>query len=189
MSGISKVYSTLEKVYRAINKICDTISATMIAFCILVTVANVLARVFFKSPFKGAIEMIQYTMFTAVCFALAPCNDNKGHIKVDLMLEVLPPKVVNVLEIIVGIISMIGFTLFGRYMFSVAKARAAMGQILATLGIKVSIFYWILGIALIVLAVSVFFGVIDSFISLFSRKQEETVPAEAEQAITKGEEK
>lgn len=180
MNAIKKGYRAIESVYKAINRICDTLSAIMIVFCILVTVINVIGRLIFKSPMKGAIELIQYTMFTAVCFALAPCNDNKGHIRVDLILEILPKKAVCALEVLVGVISCVGFSICGRYMFEVAAQRAAMGQVLATLKIPVFIFYYIMGVSLIVLALSVLFGIIDSAAGIF--KKTEDKPAAEETA-------
>lgn len=68
----------------------------------LLTCADVFMRYLFNAPIEGALDLTQMLMVVIVFFALAYCGWTGGHVVVDLLRELLPPKLLIPLAIFVN---------------------------------------------------------------------------------------
>lgn len=69
-------------------------------------VADVGARVLFRSPFDGTTEIVSgYYMVAVIFFPLAYVTHHEGHITVELFTRGLPPRRLAGLEVAIGAIS------------------------------------------------------------------------------------
>lgn len=59
---------------------------------LVLTVADVFLRYFFNAPIPGSVELTKYFMVGAGFLGLAWCALKGGHIKVDLLINRLPPR-------------------------------------------------------------------------------------------------
>lgn len=73
----------------------------------LLTCADVFLRYVFNAPIEGSFDVTQMLMVVIVFFALAYCGWTGGHVVVDLLREVLPPRLLVALSVLVNAIGFV----------------------------------------------------------------------------------
>ena len=73
----------------------------------LLTCTDVFLRYTFNAPIEGSFDVTQMLMVVVVFFALAYCGWTGGHVVVDLLRDVLPPRLLVPLSVLVN---GVGFT-------------------------------------------------------------------------------
>ena len=86
---IESVDKILEKIFRPIGQV----GILAIVAMMLVVVFDVVGRYFFNRPIIGATEIVQILNILLSFFALIWCTLEKEHIKVDILENIIPPKV------------------------------------------------------------------------------------------------
>ena len=102
----------------------------------LLTCADVVMRLFDR-PIPGTYEIIGFLGALAVAFALAQTSIEKGHIAVDLLVNLLPPRVQILLDIFAALT---GTAIFGAITWQSALYALDLrqsGEVSATLGMPV----------------------------------------------------
>jgi len=74
------------------------VATGVLGLMMLLTVADVFMRTFFNSPIMGTTEVTEFMMVIVVFPALAWCAVQRKHIKVDLLVSHLPPRVQTVID-------------------------------------------------------------------------------------------
>lgn len=90
---------------RIFNKIMGSIGGILIGLMMLLILAEVLSRLFFGSSIEGTLEIVGIFLALAVFFGFAPCEENNGHVRVDLIVQFLPQRVTFYLDIFVFLIA------------------------------------------------------------------------------------
>jgi TRAP-type C4-dicarboxylate transport system permease small subunit len=105
---------TVEKFRKLIFRIVD-FSAYISNFCIavnmLIVVASVIGRVLFHSAILGVTDIAGYAFGMSVVFAFCVTEKDNSHVRMDLLLNVLPRRGQIVDHVIVGILNLIMITL------------------------------------------------------------------------------
>ena len=78
----------VNQVSRAAGIIAIVFLLTMMVF----TVVDVLLRALFNAPISGSIELVEFCMVVAGFLGLAWCAVKRGHIKVEFVVNRLPPR-------------------------------------------------------------------------------------------------
>lgn len=157
-----KIRAFCEKLF----KICNDISSVLVLLSVCFIIVNVFMRLFFRRPFLGAIETVQYFTLCMVSLGLAYCNSSDGHTRVDIVLENVPKKVELLLNIITQIISVVGMCFVVTNLVRMARIKAANFEVSGTLRIPISLLYYVIVAGIVMLTLSILFKLIDSFCSL-----------------------
>jgi len=94
MRSLMKYFDCLELFFYFISKLA-------VFLMMLTTTADAICRYLFNSPIVGAYEFVEsYLMVVVVFLSLSYVMKVNGHIKVDMLVEHLPDRLVRVLNII-----------------------------------------------------------------------------------------
>jgi len=129
----------MQRVDRLINttsRHVNTVAGAAVMAMMFLTCADVVMRLADR-PIPGAYEIIGFLGALAVAFALAQTSLEKGHIAVDLLVNLLPPRVQILLDIFGA---MMGTAVFGAITWQSALYAVDLrqsGEVSATLGMPV----------------------------------------------------
>jgi len=87
------------------SSLIDWVGCFVLAIMMFFTAADVIGRYFLNRPIVGSFEIQAFLMAIVIGFSLAICGVNKGHINVDVVLNVLPKRVRAVMDGISSFIS------------------------------------------------------------------------------------
>jgi TRAP-type C4-dicarboxylate transport system permease small subunit len=105
-----KAADFIYKIMTPLSKVLVYFGAAFLAIMMFLTTSDVAMRYFFNRPISGAFDLTEYMMAIVFAFGLPYCIVQKGHIKVDIMMEHLSEKVQT---IIMAITTPLGLGLFG----------------------------------------------------------------------------
>lgn len=101
----SNKIASFEKSVVFLSKWSDRISQMGVMAMMLVTIANILGRMFWR-PLYGTFDYVSFFSVTIVAFALAYCAVQKGHISVDLVMARLPRRAQGIIGCFTNILSL-----------------------------------------------------------------------------------
>ncbi len=79
-------------------KVANSIAAVFLFMLMLLTCSDVLLRYLFNSPILGSFELTEFMMAILVGLSLAYCALQKGHVRVDLVVSVLPKRAQAIMD-------------------------------------------------------------------------------------------
>jgi TRAP-type C4-dicarboxylate transport system permease small subunit len=88
-----KLVSAIEAAAFQISRAMALISAVALSVMMLLTVIDVSGRYLFNIPLNGAWEMIGLSLVCAGTWALAKCQQEKGHVNVTVLLHRFSPRI------------------------------------------------------------------------------------------------
>ncbi|MFW2367263.1 MAG: TRAP transporter small permease [Desulforhopalus sp.] len=113
----------LATIANKLSQVLIAIGAAMLAMMMFLTAVDVGLRYALNRPLAGAFELVGYMMAIFVPFSIAYCAQQKGHVAVDLIMGLFPPKVRLISEICTTFITLIFVTVIawqnGLYFFEV----------------------------------------------------------------------
>jgi tripartite ATP-independent transporter DctM subunit len=77
----------LEQIQSGVEKVFGGLSAAVITFIMLLTTVDVILRYVFNSPLPGAYTLCEMLMVAAVYPAVAYVQQQKGHVRVDIIID------------------------------------------------------------------------------------------------------
>jgi TRAP-type C4-dicarboxylate transport system permease small subunit len=92
---------------RYINLIMGFLGGFIIGSMMLLVVAEVLSRLFFDTSIEGSTEIVGMFLALAVFMGFAPCEANRSHVKVQLLVRLLSDRVVFTLNMIVYFLALL----------------------------------------------------------------------------------
>ena len=101
----------LEKAAHAAARWLNWVSAAAILAIMVIVCINVVGRSMFGMPFKGTVDMVSLLGALAIAGAIANTQTQKGHIRISLFVEKLPPGAQAVISALIYCISMVFFGL------------------------------------------------------------------------------
>lgn len=119
-----------------LSKVMAIISSIVLAFMMLLTVADVIGRYFFNFPINGAWELIGLLLVCAGTWGLAYCQVEKAHISVTVLLDLFPPGIQAVIRSFAYLTGLTGFGLIcWRAILLTQKYTSGEGYVTDTLQI------------------------------------------------------
>lgn len=88
-----------------LNKAMGSLGGLIIGVMMLLTVAEVLSRFFLGSSIEGTIETVGIFLALAVFFGFSPCEEGDSHIRVQLVVRLLPRTFALALELVVYVLA------------------------------------------------------------------------------------
>jgi len=103
------VLEKLEKAQASVENALSTVSAALIVFMMAVTTLDVFLRKAFNSPLPGIFSLCQMVMIGVVYFAIAYVQREKGHVRVDVVVDKLTGSPRTVMEIATLLVALAAF--------------------------------------------------------------------------------
>ncbi len=155
------------------SKLKTVIDRIFIAGCVVLfvmmmaTVADVVGR-YLRHPILGVDELVGLLMVCLASTALAYCHIHKGHIRLQLLTERLPPKAQIALDIVAYFFCLFGSVLitWRTLVRSQAYMVATRGQETQIMGIPFFPFLLVLGLGFLLLAIVSLVDLINSIIKV-----------------------
>lgn len=117
----------LTRAFDRITVVCGAIAGGLVLIITLIIAADVLLRNFVRDTIPGDIELSEYAMLFITAFS-APWILNRGqHIRIDVILKVLPARMAWVCEMLCDVIGILLSVLLAVYGVRVAIASFYSG--------------------------------------------------------------
>lgn len=112
-----------------INRIMADLSGVTLGFIMIFILVDIIGRTISKTVF-GAAELAVFTMIITVFLGLSYCEEKNGHVRVELLLSISPPKYKKLLDFIsyLFVFGMWGIVAYsvGRYALVTYKSSEAI---------------------------------------------------------------
>ncbi|UCD29287.1 MAG: TRAP transporter small permease [Planctomycetota bacterium] len=124
------------------------VAAAVLAFMMLLTVADVIGRYFFSRPIKGTWELVGLLLVCAGTWGLAYCQIEKAHISITIMYDLFSRRVRAGMSAFACLIGLGGFSFISWQTFVLAKKYFLLPKMdeTDTLGLPFSPFILLLSI-------------------------------------------
>ncbi len=154
------------KFTHTISSFFDRIAGIAVVLMMLVVVYNVIVRIINGALPQGSSlpsiigeqDFVGVLMTLAVSFALAACALKGSHIAVSILYDKMKPRTRFILDLIVGSVSIIFFSIFTYRIFADAAVKQAAGEVTLTAALPTFPFIIATGIGLIVLCLAIFYN-------------------------------
>ncbi len=117
------ILKRLDRGIRYVENVLLAICGVIFMVMIFLGTADVFGRYVFDSPVMGTQELMQVMMGAIVMLGWAYTQKEDGHIKVELVTNMFPPRVRNVLSLIMSLIALILFATIGYKSWGIALAN------------------------------------------------------------------
>jgi len=154
--------SHLEKIVNLATRWLNWMAAAALIVVMLIVCANVIGRSFWETPVKGTVDIVSLLGAIVVGWAIAYTQVFKGHIRIDLLVERLPPRIQHIVD---SVIDLIGFALFALISWETiifAKANFEVGELSEVLKLPITPFASVVAIGCIALTLVLFIDLIKS---------------------------
>ena len=136
-----------------------------------ITVIDVGGRYLFNKPLHGSYEMIGMLLVFAGPLGMALCQQEKNHISVSLVLDLLPERIRKIFTIIglflsLGIFSIISWKMFDLSIRFFSKGR---GGVSADLGLNLGYIAVVFAIGALMFSLILLLHLVQSFFKLIQR--------------------
>ena len=105
----NKTADAIYKVMTPISRVLVFTGGAFLAVMMFLTTSDVAMRYFFDMPISGAFDLTEYMMAIVFAFGLPYCAVERGHIRVDILMERLSEKAQT---IVTAVTTPIGLGLF-----------------------------------------------------------------------------
>jgi TRAP-type C4-dicarboxylate transport system permease small subunit len=154
------------KVLNSLSRWMGYVSSAIIVVLMLLVTSDVCGRYFFNNPIIGASELARFMMIIIVFPALAWAALAGKHIKVDILVERLPPRVQAIVS---SIMLLAALGIYGIITWRSALYSMEVDNITSMLRLPQSIFYWIMTVGFAVFCLSIIALVIKSIAGVVKR--------------------
>lgn len=152
------------KVITTVSDIFDRIAGIAVVLMMIVVVYNVIVRAINNLLPKGLNilpsiigeqDFVGLLMSIAVSFALAACALKGGHIAITIIYDKMPPIARFIIDLIIGILSFLFFSIFSYRIFFDASTKYKIGEVSMTAAIYTWPFIIATGIGLVLLFITI----------------------------------
>ncbi len=123
------------RVIGKISRIMDKIAASAVVLTMLVIISNIMLRSFFNSPLTGTVDYVMILSAITITMALGLCALQNGHVAVDLIIERIPAKFREKIDLLTNVVSLLFWGITAFYMLDYAQKMSSTGTLFPTSGI------------------------------------------------------
>lgn len=148
----------MEKYEKTVSKIwavMTQISNFFLFVLMMLVVINVVMRRVFNAPIFGVTELVCYGSLAAAAFGLAQTEWMDGNVRMTLVLERTSVKFGCVLNLVVNIVGLIGFSYVSWYLVQQVITDFTSGQLSSELRFPMYIVTCVLAIGFILLTIAI----------------------------------
>lgn len=135
----------------ALNKILNVLAGGSLTVMVLLTTYQVITRYVFSSPSTWSEELVGYLFAWSTLFGATIVSGERGHMNIPILVDHLKPsgkKALNIFAELIAFAFSATILVFG----GIQVSNLAMGQKTSSLGVAVGVFYWVMPICGVVMA-------------------------------------
>jgi TRAP-type C4-dicarboxylate transport system permease small subunit len=156
--------SAIQGFVRSIRITVQTVQI-MSAICLLASIvlnfANVIGRYFFERAIIWAEETMLYLMIACVFFGAAAITLRGAHIRMDLAVQLMPPRMRIVLDVVAQITFIVTASVLIWLAYPVIAQLVAFGQVSEALRLPIAIPHSVIPIGLFIMILAVISRLIE----------------------------
>lgn len=118
----------IHKGVRGLLAVTRALSAIFLISSVAINFANIVARYVFNSSFTWAIEIILFLMVGAVFTGCCAVAWENRHIRMDVLLRILPPKLAALLGLVADLVLIAAAVLVAVFAYPVIRDLAAFDE-------------------------------------------------------------
>ena len=170
----------MEKLRKALNGVLNVLAGGSMAVMVILTTYQVIVRYIFNSPSTWSEELVGYLFGWSTLFGATIVSGERGHMNIPILIDRFNPplrKAFHIFGEVIAFVFSATILVFGGWQVS----NLAMGQQTSSLGVAVGVFYWIMplcGVVIALYSILNIIGIANGTISL-------EVADEASEAIAK----
>ena len=148
----------MEKYEKTMNQIWGVtthISNLFLFALMMLVVINVIARRLFNAPIFGVTELVCYGSLASAAFGLAQTEWMDGNVRMTLVLERTSVKFGCILNLIINIVGLMGFSYVSYFLVMQAFTKFANGQLSSEIRFPMYIVTGILAVGFILLTLAI----------------------------------
>lgn len=135
----------------ALNKILNVLAGGSLTVMVLLTTYQVITRYVFSSPSTWSEELVGYLFAWSTLFGATIVSGERCHMNIPILVDRLKPagkKALNIFAELIAFAFSATILVFG----GIQVSNLAMGQQTSSLGVAVGVFYWVMPICGVVMA-------------------------------------
>lgn len=157
----------MKSVRKVISKICKSlsyISCAAVFFVMMLMVVDIILSLTTTTRVLGNYELTELGMTLVIFFGLAYTQVEKGHVRVDMFIGLMPKRFSKFLDSVITLITAAVCALMTYGAFTQAGTYASSGTGSAVLHIPFSPFGYVMAIGFLLLTIVILLDAIDMFI-------------------------
>jgi TRAP-type C4-dicarboxylate transport system permease small subunit len=154
--------SRLEKIVILVTRWLNWIAAVTLIVVMGIVCANVVGRSFWGAPVKGTVDIVSLLGAIIVGWAIAYTQVLKGHIRIDLLVQRLPPRIQYIIDSVIDLAGLALFALISWQTVIFAKANFEVGELSEVLKLPITPFASVVAVGCIALTFVLFIDLIKS---------------------------
>ena len=178
----------MEKFRTALNKALELLAGLSMAVMVILTTYQVIARYIFNSPSTWSEELVGYLFGWSTLFGATIVSGERGHMNIPILIDRFNPplrKAFHIFGEVIAFVFSATILVFGGWQVS----NLAMGQQTSSLGVAVGVFYWVMplcGVVIALYSILNIIGIANGSISLDASDEatEALAKVEAEKAMS-----
>jgi TRAP-type C4-dicarboxylate transport system permease small subunit len=151
----------MTKIIDSLNRWLGYLSSVVLGLMMLLTVCDVCGRYFFNHPITGATEISRLMMVIIVFPALGWAALGKMHVRVDLVVTRLSPRVQGIIGTITLLIALSTYAIIT---WRSLLESAVVNRQTSLLQLPYTPFYWIMSVGFAMFCLAIVVLVIENFI-------------------------
>ena len=149
------------KIIYIITRYLGYIAALVLAAMMILTVVDIVGRFFFNHPIGGVTELTSLMLVVIVGLSLGWCALERGHVKVDLVMDRLPQKAQYVIDNFLLIATFLLFVVITWRTFVETTESESSSSILR---LPLTPFQWFFSIGLLLFCICILIIIIENFV-------------------------
>jgi len=161
--------SKIERIIEIITRWLNWIAATALIAVMVIVCANVVGRGFFAKPVKGTVEIVGLLGGVIIAWAISYTQMIKGHIRIDLFMERLPPRIQYIVDSLMYLFSLLLFCIISWQSFLFAKSKSETGELSEVLKMPITTFAYVVAIGCFALTLVLLLDLIKSILKVIKK--------------------
>jgi TRAP-type C4-dicarboxylate transport system permease small subunit len=154
--------SRFEKIVNLVTRWLNWMAAAALIAVMVIVCANVIGRSFFETPVKGTVDIVSLLGALVIAWAIAYTQVVKGHIRVDLLVQRLPPRLQSTVDSIIDLFGLALFALISWQTIIFAKVNFEVGELSEVLKLPITPFASVVAIGCIAITLVLLIDLIKS---------------------------
>ena len=150
---MEKRLADTDRIMGRITRAMSAIGTMAVLLMMLLVVADIVARAFFRSPIRGAHELVEFTLIVAVFLAIPYVQHSGKNISISLLTDLFPKRAQALTQVFMCILSFAIVGLMTWQAFGYFWRMVQAGKETTVLALPVSPFQFIVAYGLLVLCI------------------------------------
>lgn len=118
----------MRQTLRRVSRVIEVIAAICLAVVTVIIFVSAIGRYAFSMPIPDNFDVSRLLLGVALMWGLAVANWRGGHISVDLLFNVLPPRAQRALDILGGVVLFVATSIMAWKMFARVETTHRVGE-------------------------------------------------------------